>query len=174
MSTSITAQIDAWIASYKNTVLTIEQDTEWPSPCELGQPDANGLIRWQPVLRDTPASFANVEHAMDISLHPDLVAFYTRYYADALDVVCGGEPCQLLQAWNDDDFERLQQNIIGHLLMKKRLKQTPTVFIGAAEDDRMITLNNQTGEIAWELPGKEAHQRIATDLASFLSSLAKN
>ena len=49
---------------------------------------------------------------------------------------------ELLQAWNEDDFDLLQQNITGHVLMKRKLKQaSQRVFIGLTDqDDLLVTV----------------------------------
>lgn len=49
---------------------------------------------------------------------------------------------------------RLQENLIGHLIMKRRLKQTPTLFIAATESEQeIISLCNLSGEVILEQPG---------------------
>ncbi len=46
------------------------------------------------------------------------------------------------------DFERLQQNLIGHILMKQKLKQAITLFFAVTdEDDIILSVNNNTGEV---------------------------
>ena len=77
---------------------------------------------------------------------------------------------QYLQAWSKADFERLQQNLIGHLMMKARLKQSPTLFFAVTdEEDLNIVIDNIKGNVALEYVGKEPHKVLATSLAEFIS-----
>jgi SecY interacting protein Syd len=81
--------------------------------------------------------------------------------------------CELLQVWNEEDFERLQQNLIGHLLMKQRLKQSPSLFFGLTdEEDFILTVINDTGEVALEQVGKPAQEILAPTLAHFIAQLS--
>ena len=80
--------------------------------------------------------------------------------------------CELLQVWNEEDFERLQQNLIGHLLMKKRLKQAPTLFFALTdEDDFVLSVLNSTGEVVLEQVGRPPQKVISPSLPAFIATL---
>lgn len=148
----------------------IEKDPQWPSPCEFEQ---KGQTFWKPVLQSEvlqhPNSFDNVGHAMDIEIDQQYAEFFSLYFAAGIDAVHERGPLHLLQAWSQDDFERLQQNLIGHLMMKQKLKQEPTLFFALTdEEDLNVVVNNQSGEVCLEYVGKEPHATLAPDLASFI------
>ncbi len=78
----------------------------------------------------------------------------------------------LLQVWSEEDFLRLQENLIGHLVMQRRLRQSPTLFIATtASDEEIVSLSNLTGEVILEQPGRKQRQIIAENLEMFLKSL---
>ncbi|MDU0356093.1 SecY-interacting protein Syd [Paraglaciecola aquimarina] len=79
---------------------------------------------------------------------------------------------QLLQAWNLQDFERLQQNLIGHILMKRRLRQPETLFFGVTDqEDFILTLDNSTGQVLLEQVGLQSNDILAPNLAQFIDLL---
>ena len=60
--------------------------------------------------------------------------------------------------------------MIGHLMMKKKLKQQPTWFIGVLGDgDEMLTVDNETGSVWIEIPGDKPKQKLADSLAEFIN-----
>lgn len=160
--------IDNWLSLAKDKGFpTIEQDPEWPSPCEFEQ---GGKFHFKPVEIAENLTFENVEHAMGIKLNQEFTEFFTLFYSDNLDAMHDNGQLQFLQAWSQPDFERLQQNLIGHLMMKQKLKQTATLFIAVTdEDDLNIVINNDTGEVCLEYVGKEPHQTLANNLSEFIA-----
>ncbi|WOT04256.1 SecY-interacting protein [Shewanella youngdeokensis] len=145
------------------------------SECILGDVDVetDDALQWQAVKRVQPGTFDNVEHALELSLHPDLSTFYGSYFAAPLMFDSRWGTGELLQVWSATDFDYLQQNIIGHLMMKKKLKQEPTWFVGVLDDeDKMITVNNTDGSVWIEIPGKVQSHKLADSLNSFISELS--
>src|SRR5690554_6238855 len=137
---------------------TTEYVEEWDAPCYVGEP-SEGFIAWQAVEQEPAVDFANVEQALKMPLHESVKAFFSVYWAGDVDVLFQGHPITLLQVQLPEDADRLQQNLIGHVMMKQRLKQPVTLFIGvAAEDDLILTVNNETGTVGFEYVGKEQHE----------------
>lgn len=151
----------------------IEHDSDWPSPCEVGAIDKEGFIAWQPCEIREPLDFDNVEHALGFKLHPDVATYFTQIYSEALLGYCSEGRFELLFAWSKEDYQRLQQNIIGHVLMKQKLKQQPTIFFAVTdEDDINLVINNDNGEVWAEPVGCEPNKFLAPSLTQFIESIS--
>ena len=159
--------IEKWkTQALENGFPELQPDSDWPSPCEFEQ---NGKWHWQPIKIDESLSFSNVEEALNIQLNEDFKQFYCQFYSDNISADHEKGELQFLQAWSKTDFERLQQNLIGHLIMKEKLKQTATLFIAVTDqDDLNIVVNNETSEVCLEYVGKEPHQVLAANLSEFI------
>ncbi len=118
-----------------NSLPVIEQDADWPSTCEQGVVDAEGNIHWQPARCGEGLDFTAMEQALEMELHPDIKAYFTSFYSDNLSAQCAEGGLELLLPWNRQDFDRLQENLIGHILMKRKRKQPATVFFAVTDDD---------------------------------------
>lgn len=148
-----------------------EFDAEWRSPCEVGNV-LEQQIRWQPVLRQDAGSMANVESGLEMTLHDDVASFFGHWYAGALAFSFKGLRIEPVLAWNAPDFERLQENLIGHALMQRRLRLDPTFFLAATgSDSHVVSLDNHSGEICYERVGRKDRQLLAPDLLTFLGRL---
>ena len=141
------------------------------SPAQYGEVQ-NEQVAWWPEPQTAPLDFSAMEHGLELTLHPSIVAFYSALWGGELAVSHPRGNANLLLLWHHEDFVRLQQNIIGHVLMKRRLKQRETVFIAVTdEDDMMLSVLNATGEVYLEQTGREVNQLIAPDLLSLLRQL---
>ncbi len=118
-------------------------------------------------------SFSGFDAAIEQPVHPDLKAFYSSFWSGALPCLLDALPISLIQIWNPDDFERLIGNLIGHYLMQKNANQDLTLFFATVEDggDKIISLDNRTGEVLLETPGTPDREVIAPRLTQFLSLL---
>lgn len=141
-----------------------------PSPCIVKTQDSQVFWLPQPFVAD--ATLANIERALEIQLHPDIHEFYTRQYAGDMCADLGEHRFTLLQVWSEDDFIRLQENLIGHLVTQKRLKLSPTLFLATTESEMtMASLCNVSGNIVLEEFGSGKRTLLASTLAHFLDAL---
>ncbi len=160
----------------------IEQDKDWFSPCEISHENSDidqhslspGKVFWHPVniKEKDELNFDNVESALELVLHQDIKTYFTTLYSEGLDATCTEGELSLLFAWNYDDFQRLQENLIGHVLMKQRLKQKETLFFAVTdEEDMIVSIDNESGTVWVERIGCEPHKKIADSMAHFISNL---
>lgn len=152
--------------------LEIDYDEAWPSACYQNVSEHSQLVEWKPILRSPCGDMSALESALDTQMNPQLKRYYGRYWSDNLNAKTPRGGLQLLQPWNQADFERLQQNLIGHILMKRRLKQPDTWFFAVTdEEDYIISVEGKTGHVVLEQVGLLPQETLASDLEGFLSML---
>ncbi|WP_462171423.1 SecY-interacting protein [Pseudoalteromonas xiamenensis] len=151
---------------------TTFHDDAWPSPCEIGSVLDDEQIAWRPVAREGESLNA-LAKALEVQFPIALHQFYSEFFAPNIQAAFEGHSIELIQPWSKDDFKRLQENITGHVLMKRRLKQPETVFIGLTEqDDVLITVELATGNVCLEQLGKKPHHILASSLEAFVELLS--
>jgi SecY interacting protein Syd len=156
---------------HQQSLLVQRLDPDWFSPCQVG--DAlDGEIQWQPIKRDPAVDLSNIEQALEIQLHPSIVDFFCSAYADCIPCLFNEHPIDLIQVWNEEDFKQLQENMIAHFMMQKRLKQPASMFIASCTDEmQIISILNETGQVQLETLGKGQETVLAESLADFLAVL---
>ncbi len=162
-------------------VLRTEYDAEWPSSCELGQPETDddvAMIRWQPVPRwdssgRLPEDFAGLENALKAEVHPDFKAYFSSYWSGSLESTAADGHVSLLQLWNPSDRDRLIENLIGHVLEQRRARGPLSLFFACTDPDSelILSLHNSTGEVLLEQPGRKPLRTVAASLTAFIDSL---
>jgi len=141
-----------------------------PSPCVIAEVDEH--VYWQPCPAPDNLSLDGVERALDLQLQPAAEAFYCSQLAGDMFACFHDQPLELLQVWSEPDGIRIQENLIGHLLMQKRLKLAPTLFIAATESEQtLVSLCNLTGQILLEEVGRKKRTVMAENLQEFLTLL---
>lgn len=142
------------------------------SPCQYGDVE-DDLVAWWPQKITEPLDFSGIEHALEMTLDPQIKSFYTAFYGGGLPLQHPKGPLELLMVWHSDDFTRLQKNIVAHILMKRKLKQRETIFFATTDDDdMMLSVLNSTGEVYLERVGTEVSQKLADSLSDFLQQLS--
>ena len=150
-------------------------DPDWRSPCELDRRrEAQGpQIGWRPAPQTPPVSFDGLANALDQPIHPDSCAYFSQYWSGSLETQTQEGHVSLIQLWNPADFDRLIENLIGHSLVKKRRRETFTVFFATTEADSelFLSIDNLTGKVLLEHPGKPPLRTVADSVAEFLGTL---
>ena len=120
----------------------------------------------------TPTKTAS-PHPMEITIHPDIKAYYGAFWAAGLEAEAADGHVSLLFLWNPEDVARLNENLIGHALAKQRAKCGMTVFFACTEPDSelFLSIDNDSGAVVLEKPGFRPIRQVADDLASFLTTL---
>lgn len=173
---SIVTALDKWFATISADPgrLMIAHDPAWPSPCEQSSPSApSGQISWRPFRRqDAQHDFAGLENALGLQIHPDIKAYYGTYWSANVPATAADGDLELLFLWNEADRDRLIENLIGHAVACRYNRTPYAVFFACTEpEDYYLTVNNTSGEVQLEEPGKPPLRTIAPDLATFLGTL---
>lgn len=143
-------------------------DQAWPSPCEINDTVNGDTIAWQQIAQK--GSLDALANALEISFPNSISDYFSSFFSDNLFVTYQQKNLCLLQPWSEQDFDRLQQNITGHVLMKRKLKQADTVFFGTCEeDDLLLVIKIDDASIWLEYLGKEPHHKLADSMDEFLA-----
>lgn len=169
--------VDQWTQFQLSTGNPCEAlyESEWPSSCfsTTAELIEGQSYPWQPVKQVAQDMFQRLSNALECDIHPDLIEFYSRYWSGHLTATSKEGDLELLQVWNQEDMERLRSNLVGHALSKKKQKKSLSFFIGlTAPDDGMLCIENDTGEIWYEMPGKRPIRKVANNLAEFIDRLS--
>lgn len=161
--------VDLWQHKTGNTPAS-EELFGIDSPCALSS--GENEVFWLPQPFVPQSALANVERALDIGLRPEAHAYYTTQFAGDMQASYLDHNFTLVQVWSEDDFIRLQENLIGHLLTQKRLKLAPTVFLATTDSElTLLSLSNVTGEVMLEQFGSKKQTVLSSSLAEFLTML---
>lgn len=152
-------------------------DKDWMSPCIKSDDVINkaneDLVPWQPFSRAGEANLSNIEEALSIKIPQELQYLFCAYYSHDLNAHADDGNFTILQAWNECDFDRLQKNLIAHVLMKRRLKQADTLFFAITdEEDIVLSIDIATGAVVVERVGKEPHKTVAVNLSEFINLIS--
>jgi len=177
MASDVEAALDKFVSQLirlQPEAPTLPFNSEWPSDCYESSASDGQPVRWRPTRQTLKTDlFERIENALDEKVHPDIADYYSRYWSDPLPANCVEGDLSLIQVWNEEDMERLRGNLIGHALSKRQQKRPLTFFFACAEpdDNYFISVDNFSGEVLLELPGKPPIRKLANNLAEFIGSL---
>ena len=168
---ALTEFIEATLRITESGELSSPFDPEWRSPSELHQD--SDLTYWRPIRQQTPVSFEGLSHALELEVHAEIEAYYASYWSGTLEADSSEGRVSLIQLWNDEDFDRLIANLIGHAMVKQKSRQGFTVFFANTDPDTEIflSIDNSSGAILLEEPGKPPLRRVEADIHTFLRRL---
>jgi SecY interacting protein Syd len=187
--------LDALFTRYLNQVKaetkqlpSVTFDPPWPSPCDVKQEEQLGndsqnenededekkenLSYWKPASRINHALFDDLEQALELSFRDDFKQFYGSFWSNGICVEREDINFSLIQIWNEEDQEKLKENILGHAFAKLKSKQPLNYFIGCTFGDDVICIDHESGEVVLEKPGRKTHKVLAPSLEAFLLSLS--
>ena len=172
VTTSLQAFVDRAIAASEQGWFEIPFDPEWRSICELGEP-AGDISRWQPARQVPPVDFLGLSNALECSVHEDIRAYYGTFWSGSFEANSQVGQISLIQLWNQEDFGRLIENLIGHALDKRRARQPLTVFFANSSTDPelFLSIENESGKVLLEAPGRPPIKVVHESLAGFLDQL---
>ena len=146
-------------------------DPEWRSACEVHH--SAEKTYWRPVAQSPRVDFSGLSNAVEAPIHSDIVNYYSSYWSGTLETDSQEGRVSLIQLWNQDDFERLITNLIGHALNKIRAKHPYTVFFATTEPDSelFLSIDNDSGVVLLEEPGNVPIREVESDILTFLNRL---
>lgn len=153
-----------------------EFDPLWRSPCEIGEPvelDYFAAIEWRPRARQDADDFSGLENAFETDIHPSIKEYYGSYWSGGLEGTCNEGHVSLMFLWNHEDRVRLVDNLIGHALAQKKSRSPLSIFFACtdAASAYYLAVNNATGEVQLELPGRKPIRTVESSLSKFLDRL---
>lgn len=173
--------LDALFIRYLNLVKTetnalpsVNFTPRWPSPCDVKTdiPEQNNVSYWKPSPREDLTIFAELEKALEITFREDFKQFYGSFWSNGICVEREDINFSLIQIWNEEDQEKLKENMLGHAFAKLKSKHPLNYFIGCTFGDDIICLDHESGEVVLERPGRKAHKVLSPSLEVFLLSLS--
>jgi SecY interacting protein Syd len=169
----LTRLLEGYVALHAGDGLPRQpHDPQWPSPCQEGPPGDDGSIAWRPVPRVRPPDWSGLEAALEQALHPDLAAFYGAFWSDCIPVRAEEGGATLIQVWNERDFDRLIENLLGHALQKRRRRDPLSLFVACTDEgDLVLSVDNASGRVVLEQPGQPPQREVADSLAALLARM---
>lgn len=140
-----------------------EHDPARRSPCEVGDPDASGMVQWRPVPRATSPDVTALEAALGAPLHPDLRAWFGAWWCLPVEAQHGEETLVLVHLGCDDEDRAFFANAA-------RLAPGGSVPVASFYDGRYLAVENATGAVRLEGPGLTPTP-YAPGLAALLDAL---
>jgi SecY interacting protein Syd len=182
---NVKQSLSEFVSHYQRSYPQLEDpfDPQWRSPCEIGEPftrpgDAPGTqhIHWAPLARraeSTEGDFAPLERALEIAVHPDIKDYFGAFWSGGLEAKASDGHVSLILLWNDEDRERLIENLLGHAMAKQRSKSNFSVFFACTEVDSelFLSINNESGAVLLEKPGYKPIRQVADNIVDFIAEL---
>jgi SecY interacting protein Syd len=161
-----------WFAyqQQRGILVCCSDDEMRPSPCRY---DPHNSALWKYSARPQAADLHNIAAALACNFHPAIHAYYGYGFAGQISASFKGLAVTLVQPWNDEDFERLQENMVAHVMMLQRLKLPITLFLATVPNElQVISLDNETGAVVLEQLGQPKRWVLADSLPAFLQRLS--
>jgi len=178
VTTQLTRLFDGYKAECQqqgHPTILVEED--WLSPALLPGYVVNEESEWTPTPIETSDldMFERLSDALETDIPQSIIDYYTRYWSLPVEATHSEGDLSLIFVWNPEDLERLRENLIGHALNKRRLRQTVSFFFATTEPygDQILSVESDTGHVLLEKPGQKKFSVLAEDLETFLSQVTR-
>ena len=174
---ALDALVNRFVNAYKlsqNTLPPVDFDVPGDSPCvDLPENEGHATpLFWRPVERGETDLFAGLEKGLEREIPQDLSTYYGAFWSNMVRVrFQDGDEFELIQLWNEDDEERLKENMLGHVFAKRKNRLDENFFIACNDNNEVACMDLKSGSIVLEKPGFAPHRILAPNLESFLLSL---
>ncbi|MBU6955121.1 SecY-interacting protein [Hahella sp. HN01] len=160
-------------SSRQRPCIPLNEETRYmlDSPCVEQVDEEAGVFYWTPKPHMDFTLFDGLEQGLEVAIHPSITAFYGSYWSDGLWCSSPFGEVSLIQLWNEEDMETLRENLLGHAFQKSKRRQGLTLFIGLTADDRIVTVDNHSGEVYLEEAGRPPQRTLAASLGELLREL---
>ena len=167
MSIALERIFNEAISLTENRLFRRPFDPDWLSPCQ----NKDGL--WRPVIQNPSVDFAGLSNALETEIHPDICQYFSSFWSGSIETTSKEGHVSLIQLWNQEDFERLIKNLLGHAIEKRNRKHQLTIFFAITEWDSelFLSIENSSGHVLLEEPGKAPLRKVDDNLATFLNRL---
>jgi SecY interacting protein Syd len=149
----------------------VEHDTEWVSPCEVGEPDSDGMVVWRAVPMEREPDLTIVELQLGAPLDSGVKAFFESFWAGLVSSRHSGEPVMLMTSWNEEALDKLLRNLAIHVAMQQKDGVRVTIPIANTDSDLYFAVALDTGEVVLEEAGRGNGRVVAPNLRQFLAEL---
>lgn len=148
-----------------------EHDPDEPTPCALGAPDAEGMIHWRPVRQAPAHSVEAVSRALRAPLHPDAVAWLTRWWALPIEARWGDDHVCVNTAASRAGSARQAARVVEHITACQRWRYELSIPVAVGVNGGFFALRNGSGEVIFEDHGRPT-RALGVGLAPWLDALA--
>jgi len=173
-SRTVEDAVDDFFARYLAAVggaAISEDDPDEPTPCALGAPDDDGMIRWRPARQSSVCALDVLTDALGARPHPDAVAWLTRWWALPIEARLGDVLLCLDTAASADGSARQIVRAAGYARAPAGKGGAPTIPLAVGLLGGVFALRNDTGEVVFERPGRPARS-LGCGLGAWLDALA--
>ena len=171
VSNALSKFIDQAVEIQPEGHFTSEFDADWRSMCEFETTSKQSL--WRPTAQAGFLDFSGLSNAAEQPIHPDIQSYFSSFWSGSLLAKSSEGPVDLIQLWNTQDFDRLIENLVGHLFVQQRAKLPFTIFFATTDVDSelFLSIDNSSGKILLEEPGRAPIREVETNMATFLNRL---
>ncbi len=131
-----------------------EHDPLVRSPCEVGEPDADGTVTWRPVPRKPRSNLAEMEKIADVRLPDELREWLGGWWCLPIEATLYNEPLVLLGITGPQDEAEIAKRWAAHVAVRRARGADDTVPVAAFMDGRFLTVSCPDGEVRMESPAR--------------------